>query len=99
MTKSELISRLADRHPHLVATDAELAVKAIIDAMVESLVAGQRIFDTGQQTQLAAMQIGNRHIVLLDDCMLAIQNGIGNRHYFIGFNRIHRSLADPNRSL
>ncbi|MBI5937167.1 MAG: integration host factor subunit beta [Betaproteobacteria bacterium] len=43
MTKSELISRLADRHPHLVATDAELAVKAIIDAMVESLVAGERI--------------------------------------------------------
>ena len=43
MTKSELISRLAERHPHLVATDAELAVKAIIDAMVDCLVTGKRI--------------------------------------------------------
>ena len=43
MTKSELIARLAERHPHLVAADAELAVKTIIDAMVNSLVAGERI--------------------------------------------------------
>jgi integration host factor subunit beta len=43
MTKSELISRLAERHPHLVAADAELAVKTILDAMVKSLVAGERI--------------------------------------------------------
>ncbi len=43
MTKSELIARLAERHPHLVAADAELAVKTIIDAMVNSLVQGERI--------------------------------------------------------
>ena len=43
MTKSELIARLAERHPQLVAADAELAVKTIIDAMVGSLVAGERI--------------------------------------------------------
>jgi integration host factor subunit beta len=43
MTKSELIARLAERHPHLVAADAELAVKTIIDAMVSSLVVGERI--------------------------------------------------------
>jgi integration host factor subunit beta len=43
MTKSELIARLAERHPHLVAADAELAVKTIIDAMVSSLVEGERI--------------------------------------------------------
>lgn len=43
MTKSELIARLAERHPHLVAADAELAVKTIIDAMVTSLVEGERI--------------------------------------------------------
>jgi len=43
MTKSELIARLAERHPHLVAADAELAVKTIIDAMVISLVEGERI--------------------------------------------------------
>ncbi|MDP2832506.1 MAG: integration host factor subunit beta [Pseudomonadota bacterium] len=43
MTKSELIARLAERHPHLVAADAELAVKTIIDAMVNSLVEGERI--------------------------------------------------------
>ena len=43
MTKSELISSLAARYPQLVAKDAELAVKAILDAMVESLAKGQRI--------------------------------------------------------
>jgi integration host factor subunit beta len=43
MTKSELIARLAARHPHLVAADAELAVKTVLDAMVESLVDGRRI--------------------------------------------------------
>jgi integration host factor subunit beta len=43
MTKSELIARLAERHPHLVAADAELAVKTIIDAMVTTLVEGERI--------------------------------------------------------
>ncbi len=43
MTKSELIARLAERHPHLVAADAELAVKTIIDAMVNTLVGGERI--------------------------------------------------------
>ena len=36
MTKSELISSLAARYPQLVAKDAELAVKTILDAMVES---------------------------------------------------------------
>lgn len=43
MTKSELIERLALRHPHLVATDAELAVRAILDMMVDSLKKGDRI--------------------------------------------------------
>lgn len=43
MTKSELIARLAARYPQLVAKDAELAVKTILDAMAESLAHGQRI--------------------------------------------------------
>jgi integration host factor subunit beta len=43
MTKSELIARLAERHPHLLAADAELAVKTMLDAMVSSLVEGKRI--------------------------------------------------------
>jgi len=43
MTKSELIAQLAERHPHLVAADAELAVKTILDALVQSLVEGKRI--------------------------------------------------------
>lgn len=43
MTKSELINRLAERNPHLVAADAELAVKTILDAMMQSLVEGKRI--------------------------------------------------------
>jgi integration host factor subunit beta len=43
MTKFELIARLARRYPQLVAKDAEVAVKAILDAMTMSLVKGQRI--------------------------------------------------------
>lgn len=43
MTKSELIARLAMRYPQLVAKDAELAVKTILDAMGNSLSSGQRI--------------------------------------------------------
>jgi integration host factor subunit beta len=38
-----LISRLAARYPQLVAKDAELAVKTILDAMVKSLLQGERI--------------------------------------------------------
>lgn len=37
MTKSELISRLAERFPQLLAKDAELVVKIILDAMAKSL--------------------------------------------------------------
>ena len=43
MTKSELIDRLAAQFPQLVAKDAELAVKMILDAMAESLAKGERI--------------------------------------------------------
>src|SRR6187549_3555926 len=43
MTKSELIAKLAARYPQLVAKDAELAVKMVLDAMGTSLAEGQRI--------------------------------------------------------
>jgi integration host factor subunit beta len=43
MTKSELIARLAQRYPQLVAKDAEYAVKMILDAMTNALLAGNRI--------------------------------------------------------
>ena len=43
MTKSELIALLAERFPQLVAKDAELAVKVILDAMSEALARGDRI--------------------------------------------------------
>ena len=43
MTKSDLIAKLADRFPQLVAKDADLAVKMILDAMSEALVRGDRI--------------------------------------------------------
>jgi hypothetical protein len=36
MTKSELIAKLAARYPQLVAKDAELAVKMILDAMARA---------------------------------------------------------------
>jgi integration host factor subunit beta len=43
MTKSELIARLAQRYPQLVAKDAEYAVKMILDAMTYALLNGNRI--------------------------------------------------------
>ena len=43
MTKSELIAKLAARFPQLVAKDAELAVKMILDTMGKCLAQGQRI--------------------------------------------------------
>lgn len=43
MTKSELIARLAERFPQLVAKDADYAVKMMLDAMSDALVRGDRI--------------------------------------------------------
>ena len=43
MTKSELIARLAEKYPQLVAKDADFAVKTILDAMADALASGQRI--------------------------------------------------------
>lgn len=43
MTKSELINRLAERFPQLVAKDADFAVKVILDAMTGALSRGDRI--------------------------------------------------------
>ena len=43
MTKSELIARLAERYPQLIAKDADFAVNTILDAMAKSLGDGQRI--------------------------------------------------------
>ena len=43
MTKSEMIVKLAARYPQLVAKDAELAVKMILDATTKSLAQCNRI--------------------------------------------------------
>lgn len=43
MTKSELIDRLAQRFPQLVARDAEDAVKVILGTMTDALAQGNRI--------------------------------------------------------
>jgi integration host factor subunit beta len=43
MTRSELIARLAAHFPQLTAKDAELSVKAILDALSEALAKGNRI--------------------------------------------------------
>ena len=43
MTKSELIARLAERFPQLVAKDADYAVKMMLDALTAALVRGERI--------------------------------------------------------
>lgn len=43
MTKSELIAKLAERFPQLMAKDADSAVKVMIDALTEALARGDRI--------------------------------------------------------
>lgn len=43
MTRSDLISRLAELHPQLLAKDAELAVKVILDILSSTLSRGGRI--------------------------------------------------------
>lgn len=43
MNRSDLINRLAELHPQLLARDAELAVKTILDAMSGTLARGGRI--------------------------------------------------------
>jgi len=43
MIRSELISRLADKHPQYNASDVELAVKTIIDSIVNHLAKGDRV--------------------------------------------------------
>ncbi|RFC34405.1 MAG: integration host factor subunit beta [Candidatus Nitrotoga sp. LAW] len=43
MTRSDLIAKLAERYPQLLAKDADLAVKVILDAMAETLARGGRI--------------------------------------------------------
>lgn len=42
MTRSDLIARLAELHPRLLAKDAELAVKVILDSISDSLSRGGR---------------------------------------------------------
>lgn len=43
MTRSDLIAKLAERHPQLLAKDAELAVKVILDSLAATLANGGRI--------------------------------------------------------
>ncbi len=43
MTRSDLIAKLAERYPQLLAKDAELAVKVILDTMSGVLARGGRI--------------------------------------------------------
>ena len=43
MTESEMIFRLVARYPQLVVKDAEVAVNAILEAMITCLVMGQRM--------------------------------------------------------
>ncbi|MDW7604918.1 MAG: integration host factor subunit beta [Candidatus Nitrotoga sp.] len=43
MTRSDLIAKLAERYPQLLAKDADLAVKVILEAMTDTMAKGGRI--------------------------------------------------------
>ncbi|MDW7534947.1 MAG: integration host factor subunit beta [Candidatus Nitrotoga sp.] len=43
MTRSDLIAKLAECYPQLLAKDADLAVKVILEAMTDTMAKGGRI--------------------------------------------------------
>jgi integration host factor subunit beta len=43
MTRSTLIARLAERFPHLMARDTEIAVRLILEAVGDALASGARV--------------------------------------------------------
>ncbi len=43
MIKSELIARLAERHPHLYLRDVERAVSAVFEQMAAAMARGDRV--------------------------------------------------------
>lgn len=43
MIKSELVQRLADKHPNLFHRDIEKIVSVVIDGVAEALVRGERV--------------------------------------------------------
>ncbi len=43
MIKSELIARLAERHPHLYLRDVERAVSAVFELMAAAMARGDRV--------------------------------------------------------
>lgn len=43
MIRTELVARIAAKNPHLYARDVEASVAAILDAMTDALVRGDRI--------------------------------------------------------
>jgi integration host factor subunit beta len=43
MTKSELIQRLASRHPHLFQRDVERIVSTVFDEITDALARGDRV--------------------------------------------------------
>jgi len=43
MTKSELIAAIANKQPHLLQKDVELAINNILDALTTAIVNGSRI--------------------------------------------------------
>jgi integration host factor subunit beta len=43
MTRAELIQKIATRYPQLTATDVDMAVRVIVDAMSRALSKGGRI--------------------------------------------------------
>lgn len=43
MTRSDLIARLAELHPQLLAKDAEFSVKVILDTLSTTLARGGRV--------------------------------------------------------
>ncbi len=43
MTKSELMAKMAEKQPHLLIKDVELAVNSVVESMTAALANGERI--------------------------------------------------------
>ena len=90
MTKSELIDRLAAQFPQLVAKDAELAVKMILDAMAESLAKGAVIaLDGDVEGYLRASEVARDRV---EDIRSHLKEGDAVTAMIINIDRKNRSI-------
>ena len=85
MTKSELIERISMRQTQLSTKDVELAVKCVIDQMVNGLSSGKGlkfvvlvvlVFIIALLEQVEILRLGSKYNLLVNMCHILNRKGI-----------------------